>query len=146
MEAGETSGSVAFSLPESMWQESEEPIGVRGRSFVPSNVTTKERMAPHEQVLFPIATLREFDDERLIHLFQAGNQERIRNLLYSNFHDRDFINDLAQEVFIKAYHALPNFRFESSFYTWLYRIAVNRSRDALRRKKNTKVLFLPDIG
>ena len=66
------------------------------------------------------------------------HQERIRNLLYSIFHDRDFINDLSQEVFIKAYNALPNFRFESSFYTWLYRIAVNRSRDELRRKKTKK--------
>jgi RNA polymerase sigma-70 factor, ECF subfamily len=149
MEIGETSGSVAISLPKSRWRGSAKPSGVRGRSFVPSGVRTIERMTQHEQVQFPVATLREFDDERLIHLFQAGNrdvfrvlverhQERIRNLLYSIFHDRDFINDLSQEVFIKAYNALPNFRFESSFYTWLYRIAVNRSRDELRRKKTKK--------
>jgi RNA polymerase sigma-70 factor (ECF subfamily) len=56
-------------------------------------------------------------------------------LLFSIFHDRDFIDDLAQEVFIKAYQALPRFRFEASFYTWLYRIAVNKSRDELRKKK-----------
>lgn len=45
------------------------------------------------------------------------------------------VDDLAQEVFIKAYEALPNFRFQSSFYTWLYRIAVNKSRDELRKRK-----------
>jgi RNA polymerase sigma-70 factor (ECF subfamily) len=90
--------------------------------------------------------LRQMNDEALISLFQSGDrdvyrilveryQERIRNVLFSIFHDRDFIDDLAQEVFIKAYQALPRFRFEASFYTWLYRIAVNKSRDELRKKK-----------
>jgi RNA polymerase sigma-70 factor (ECF subfamily) len=41
-------------------------------------------------------------------------------------------------VFIKAYQALPHFRFEASFYTWLYRIAVNKSRDELRKKKTRR--------
>jgi len=59
-------------------------------------------------------------------------------LLFSIFRDRDFIDDLAQEVFIKAYQALPHFRFEASFYTWLYRIAVNKSRDELRKKKTRR--------
>ncbi|MEX2116500.1 MAG: sigma-70 family RNA polymerase sigma factor [Bacteroidota bacterium] len=85
-------------------------------------------------------------DEVLVSLFQAGDngvfrllverhQERIRNLLYSIFHEPATIDDLAQEVFIKAYEGLGRFRFESSFYTWLYRIAVNRSRDELRKRK-----------
>lgn len=85
-------------------------------------------------------------DEVLVSLFQAGDdavfrllverhQERIRNLLHSIFHEPEIINDLAQEVFIKAYEGLGRFRFESSFYTWLYRIAVNRSRDELRKRK-----------
>jgi RNA polymerase sigma-70 factor (ECF subfamily) len=85
-------------------------------------------------------------DEVLVSLFQAGDdavfrllverhQERIRNLLHSIFHEPETIDDLAQEVFIKAYEGLGRFRFESSFYTWLYRIAVNRSRDELRKRK-----------
>lgn len=85
-------------------------------------------------------------DEVLVSLFQAGDdavfrllverhQERIRNLLHSIFHEPEIIDDLAQEVFIKAYEGLGRFRFESSFYTWLYRIAVNRSRDELRKRK-----------
>lgn len=93
-----------------------------------------------------IEDLRLLTDEALISEFQKGNknvyrilveryQERIRNLLYSIFHERDLIDDLAQEVFIKAYQALPRFRFEASFYTWLYRIAINKSRDEMRRKK-----------
>ncbi|KAB2923922.1 MAG: sigma-70 family RNA polymerase sigma factor [Bacteroidetes bacterium] len=85
-------------------------------------------------------------DDALIQSFQEGNtavfrylveryQDRVRNLIYSIFNEADIVDDLAQEVFIKAYEALPRFRFESSFYTWLYRIAVNRSRDEMRRRK-----------
>jgi RNA polymerase sigma-70 factor, ECF subfamily len=85
-------------------------------------------------------------DEVLITLFQGGDesafrnlveryQEKIRSLVYAIVHDQEAIDDLAQDVFIKAYEALPRFRFESSFYTWVYRIAINRSRDELRRKK-----------
>ncbi|MGB2869327.1 MAG: sigma-70 family RNA polymerase sigma factor [Bacteroidota bacterium] len=88
-------------------------------------------------------------DEVLITLFQTGDQgvykilvqryqERIRNLLYSIFHDDHAIEDMTQEVFIKAYEALPRFRFESSFYTWLYRIAVNRGRDEMRKRRFRK--------
>ncbi len=85
-------------------------------------------------------------DEVLVSLFQAGetgvfrllverHQERIRNLLYSIFHEPATIDDLTQDVFIKAFEGLGRFRFESSFYTWLYRIAVNRSRDELRKRR-----------
>lgn len=85
-------------------------------------------------------------DEVLITLFQTGErdvfrllveryQERVRNIIYSIFHEQSLIDDLSQEVFLKAYEALPRFRFESSFYTWLYRITVNKSRDELRKRK-----------
>lgn len=85
-------------------------------------------------------------DDSLILLFQSGEkavfkylvdryQEKIRNLIFSIFNESDIVDDLSQEVFIKAYEALPKFRFESSFYTWIYRIAVNRSRDEMRRRK-----------
>jgi len=85
-------------------------------------------------------------DDALIALFHRGDQsvfkylveryqEKIRNLIFSIFNESDLVDDIAQEVFIKAYEALPKFRFESSFYTWIYRIAVNRSRDEMRRRK-----------
>jgi RNA polymerase sigma-70 factor, ECF subfamily len=85
-------------------------------------------------------------DEVLITLVHQGEQgayrvlveryqERIRNLVYSIFHEQDIVDDLSQEVFIKAYEALAQFRFQSSFYTWLYRIAVNKCRDELRKRK-----------
>ena len=85
-------------------------------------------------------------DEVLITLVHQGEhtafrvlveryQERIRNLIYSIFHEPGVVDDLSQEVFIKAYEALHQFRFQSSFYTWVYRIAVNKSRDELRKRK-----------
>ena len=85
-------------------------------------------------------------DDSLIMLFQSGEkevyrylveryQEKIRNIIYSIFNDPDLVDDLSQEIFIKVYQALPKFRFESSFYTWIYRIAVNKCRDELRKKK-----------
>lgn len=88
----------------------------------------------------------EKSDEVLITLFQSGErevykilvdryQERIRNLIYSIFHDSSIVDDLAQEIFIKAYESLSGFRLDSSFYTWIYRIAVNKSRDEMRRRK-----------
>ncbi len=142
---------MALPLPGAGWSSKNKPyeIGVRGRSFVPSFTKTDElgSMTSDKIHYRPSAeVLKEMDDEALIKQFQNGNrevyrflverhQERIRNLLFSIFHDSDYIEDLAQEVFIKAYQALPNFRFEASFYTWLYRIAVNKSRDELRKKK-----------
>jgi RNA polymerase sigma-70 factor, ECF subfamily len=88
-------------------------------------------------------------DDSLITLFQNGDtsvfrylveryQERIRNLIYSIFNEKEIVDDLAQEIFIKVYEALPKFRFESSFYTWLYRISVNKSRDEMRKRKAKK--------
>ncbi|MFZ4618911.1 MAG: RNA polymerase sigma factor [Bacteroidota bacterium] len=85
-------------------------------------------------------------DDSLIMLFQSGEkevfrylveryQEKVRNIIFSIFNDADHVDDIAQEVFIKVYQALQNFRFESSFYTWIYRITVNKCRDELRKKK-----------
>ena len=142
---------MAIQMPKTDWQSEKEHsrIGVPARSFVPSFSRMNDADSMVNNQAPPKSTaeiLRTMDDEALITAFQSGDvhayrflveryQERIRNLLFSIFHDRDFIDDLAQEVFIKAYQALPHFRFEASFYTWLYRIAVNKSRDELRKKK-----------
>ncbi|MDP1675977.1 MAG: sigma-70 family RNA polymerase sigma factor [Bacteroidota bacterium] len=85
-------------------------------------------------------------DDSLIVLFQNGErevfrflveryQEKVRNIVFSIFNDPDLVDDISQEVFIKVFQALQNFRFESSFYTWIYRITVNKCRDELRKKK-----------
>jgi len=151
MKSIQTGGNVAIPMPGTDWQSGSQPfrIGVRARSFVTSFQRKNDADSMTNDQVLPkpnAEVLRKMDDEALITAFQSGDhdvyrflveryQERIRNLLFSIFRDRDFIDDLAQEVFIKAYQALPRFRFEASFYTWLYRIAVNKSRDELRKKK-----------
>lgn len=72
-------------------------------------------------------------------------QQRVANVIAKFIKDRHEIQDVAQEVFIKVFRALPNFRGDSSFYTWIYRIAVNTSKNHLvaksRRIQNTQVEF-----
>ncbi|HEY5621618.1 MAG TPA: sigma-70 family RNA polymerase sigma factor [Pontiella sp.] len=62
---------------------------------------------------------------------------KIYGLTYNMTSNREDAEDLTQEVFVKAYEALPRFRGKSSFYTWLYRIAVNKTIN-YRKKRNRK--------
>lgn len=72
-------------------------------------------------------------------------QQKVANVISKFVKDRHEIQDVSQEVFIKVFRALPNFRGDSSFYTWIYRIAVNTSKNHLvaksRRIQNTQVEF-----
>jgi len=58
-------------------------------------------------------------------------QQRIANLISRFIRDQDEVLDVTQETFIKAYRALPNFRGDSQFYTWLYRVAINTAKNHL---------------
>lgn len=60
------------------------------------------------------------------------------NLAYSMTGNRETADDIAQEVFIKAYVSLSKFKYKSSFGTWLYRIAVNTVKDHLRKESRIK--------
>ena len=64
------------------------------------------------------------------------HQARVFNLLCKLVGDRQEAEDLAQDVFLQAFQALPGYRGEAAFATWLYRIAVNRSLDHLRRLRS----------
>src|SRR5450631_355283 len=68
-------------------------------------------------------------DKRAFGLLVAKYQRRISRLLSRMMRDSADIEDVAQEAFIKAYRALPNFRGDSAFYTWLYRIAINTAKN-----------------
>lgn len=70
-------------------------------------------------------------DKRAFDLLVAKYQRKIFRLLSRLIRDAAEIEDVAQEAFIKAYRALPNFRGESAFYTWLYRIAINTAKNYL---------------
>lgn len=68
-------------------------------------------------------------DKRAFDLLVLKYQRKIMRLLSRMIRDPAEIEDVAQETFIKAYRALPQFRGESAFYTWLYRIAINSARN-----------------
>src|SRR3954451_8103488 len=72
-------------------------------------------------------------------------QERIYATVYHMTSNHEDANDLAQEAFIKAYHALKSFKGGSSFYTWVYRIAVNKTINFLKQRKNKTQMSLDDL-
>lgn len=98
----------------------------------------------------------ELDDKQLLDLYRAGEVDRMFNEMVRRFHSRIYwaarrmvkthedADDIAQEVFVRAYTALPNFRGESGIYTWLYRIAINLSINHLRKQKVRKFFDLSD--
>ncbi len=70
-------------------------------------------------------------DVKAFEMLVVKYQRRIERLIGRMVRDVDLVPDIAQETFIRAYRAIPQFRGESAFYTWLYRIAVNTAKKAL---------------
>ncbi|MCL5096330.1 MAG: sigma-70 family RNA polymerase sigma factor [Candidatus Omnitrophica bacterium] len=100
--------------------------------------------------------LSEVDDEQLVSRSQRGDltaydelvrryQERIYATVYHMTSNHEDANDLAQESFIKAFRALKSFKGDSSFFTWVYRIAVNKTINFLKQRKNRTYLSLNDV-
>jgi RNA polymerase sigma-70 factor (ECF subfamily) len=84
-------------------------------------------------------------DQTLVERVQRGDksafdilvrkyQHKVIKLISRYIKDHDEVYDVSQEAFIKAYRALPNFRGESAFYTWMYRIAINTAKNFLVAK------------
>lgn len=74
-------------------------------------------------------------DKRAFDLLVLKYQHRIAGLVSRFLHDSADVQDVTQEAFIKAYRALPAFRGDSQFYTWLYRIAINTAKNYLVARK-----------
>ena len=70
-------------------------------------------------------------DKRAFDLLVLKYQHKVHAIVGRFVRDTDEVADVVQEAFIKAYRALPKFRGESQFYTWLYRIAVNSAKNYL---------------
>ncbi len=70
-------------------------------------------------------------DKKAFDLLVLKYQQKVANLVSRYIRDHSETQDVTQEAFIKAYRALPNFRGESAFYTWLYRIAINTAKNYL---------------
>jgi RNA polymerase sigma factor RpoE len=72
-------------------------------------------------------------------------QERIYATIYHMTSNHEDANDLAQEAFIKGFQALRSFKGGSSFYTWVYRIAINKTINFLKQRKNRTQMSLDDL-
>jgi RNA polymerase sigma factor (sigma-70 family) len=72
-------------------------------------------------------------------------QSRIYSLVYNMTSSKEDAEDMVQDVFVKAYLSLKNFRGTASFYTWIYRIAINRTINFLKKRKKRQALSLNDV-
>ncbi len=94
-----------------------------------------------EQILIEKASDGDADAfETLVEKYEKG----VYNLAYRLIPDREDAMDIVQEVFLKAFQALPRFRGDSRFSTWLHRVCVNASLDFLRRKQRTQTYSLDE--
>ena len=96
------------------------------------------------------------EEKQLVRLAQEGSpqafeelvtkyQPKVFSMALSFTRNREAADDLSQEVFLKAYLALPRFHGRSEFGTWLYRISINHVRDYLRKKGRAKEVPLDDV-
>ena len=95
-------------------------------------------------------------DEDLVVAFQSGDipafdqlvrrwDRKIQGVIYRLVGNHDEARDLSQEAFLKAYRALGTFKQEARFSSWLYQIALNATRDRLRRRRRRTDLSLDDV-
>lgn len=98
----------------------------------------------------------EIDDSALVQRAQRDDieaydqlvrryQERVYATVYHMTSNHEDAHDLVQDTFIKAYRALKSFKGDSSFYTWVYRIAVNKTINFLKQRKNRINVSLNDV-
>ena len=95
---------------------------------------TKDQDLSQQQVAHLVTAAKAGDKEAFSRLVEAY-QDRIYGYLSRMLSDPDEAEDVAQEVFVRAYRSLGKFRGASSFHTWLYRIASNLAIDVARRRK-----------
>ncbi len=104
----------------------------------------------------PALLIESVEDRELVRRAQGGDleaydelirrfQERIYATIYHMTANHEDAGDLAQDTFIKGFQALKSFKGDSSFYTWLYRIAVNKTINFLKQRKNRMHLSLNDL-
>jgi RNA polymerase sigma-70 factor, ECF subfamily len=89
---------------------------------------TEKKTEPTDQQL--VARVQK-GDKRAFDLLVLKYQYKVHSIVARFIRDSDEVRDVVQEAFIKAYRALPRFRGDSQFYTWLYRIAVNTAKNYL---------------
>jgi len=106
--------------------------------------------------MYTASELEQIDEDELVNRFKNGDieafnplvlkyEKKIYNLIYQQIRDRETAKDISQEVFLKAFKALPNFKGGSAFYSWIYRIAINSSIDFQRQRNRNRVLTFEEL-
>ena len=106
--------------------------------------------------VYTASDLEQLDEDELVNRFKNGDieafnplvlkyEKKIYNLIYQQIRDRETAKDISQEVFLKAFKALPDFKGGSAFYSWIYRIAINSSIDFQRQRNRSKVLTFEEL-
>lgn len=106
--------------------------------------------------MYTASELEQIDEDELVNRFQNGDieafnplvlkyEKKIYNLIYQQIRDRETAKDISQEVFLKAFKALPNFKGGSAFYSWIYRIAINSSIDFQRQRNRSRILTFEEL-
>ena len=117
----------------------------------PPDSEIKPAESPGGEIPTPLA-----EDRKLVKKAQEGDlaaydelirlyQGRIYATIYHMTSNHEEANDLVQETFIKAYRALNSFKGDASFYTWVYRIGVNKTINFLKQRKNRVQMSLNDL-
>jgi len=123
-----------------------KPVPVRGTDLAPTNDPPDETVSPVQSTedLALVQRAQEGEESAYDELVRRY-QERVYATLYHMTGNREDAGDLTQEAFIKGFQALKSFKGDSSFYTWVYRIAVNKTINFLKSRKNKFHLSLNDM-
>jgi RNA polymerase sigma-70 factor, ECF subfamily len=92
-----------------------------------------------------VARLRTGDASALREVV-AAFQERITSVVTGMLRDRDAVDDVVQETFVKAFYRISSFQGDSGLYTWLYRVAVNLAKDHVKRHARRPAIALDEAG
>ena len=135
--------TLTFIIP----QEARTPFVAASPPGTLAGVTTRTTAQPRmsdREVDQQLVERAQRGDKQAFELLVVKYQRKLERLLSRVIRDPAEIEDVAQEAFIKAYRALPNFRGDSAFYTWLYRIGINTAKNyliALGRRAPTSTEF-----
>src|SRR5437762_12080054 len=122
--------SLTFIIPQEARKPFVAPIAQGALAGAPTRTTPQARMSDRE-IDQQLVERAQRGDKAAFELLVVKYQRKLERLLSRVIRDPAEIEDVAQEAFIKAYRALPNFRGDSAFYTWLYRIGINTAKNYL---------------
>lgn len=108
--------------------------GARSARRGPTTIKDIDPLMGEQHVDVELVARAQQGDNKAFDALVLKYQQRVVQLVARFVNDGD-AQDVAQEAFIKAYRALPNFRGQSAFYTWLYRIAINTAKNHLVARK-----------